>query len=270
MVRRSNSAHYRSQRLSNAALAALSRILRDGPGIRDHRFDPIGKKAGCSPQGEALLDRRRLFALMEGKDNVATTPSKLCAELGESAWCALYTRHQHEKGVAQALTCKGFEVLLPLYNSVRRWKDRRKLLSLPLFPGYVFVRGGITRRLQIVTTPGVHMILCTGDHVAVIPEAEIEAIRKAVNGPYRIEPHPFLKCGDRVRVKRGALEGVDGILVRKKNLCRLVLSIDLLAKSVGLEIDAADVEPLPKPGIVPLHLRTAYQSTASWPYATTR
>jgi transcription antitermination factor NusG len=203
---------------------------------------------GCSSQGEALSDHWRLFALKDGKDNLATTPSGLWAELGDLAWCALYTRHQHEKVVAQALTSKGFEVLLPLYDSVRRWKDRKKLLSLPLFPGYVFVRGGMTRRLQVLTTPGVHMILRTGDQVAIIPEEEIEAIRKAINGPYRIEPHPFLKCGDRVRVRRGALEGVEGILIRKKNLCRLVLSVHLVAQSVGLEIDASEVEPVPSSG----------------------
>lgn len=201
---------------------------------------------------------------------MATAASEHWAGLGDLAWCALYTRHQHEKAVAQALTAKGFEVLLPLYDSVRRWKDRKKLLSLPLFPGYVFVRGGITRRLAVLTTPGVHVILCTGDRVATIPEVEIEAIRKAINGPYRIEPHPFLKCGDRVRIKRGALEGVEGILVRKKNLCRLVLSVNLVAQSVGLEIDASDVEPVPTPGIETFHLSSAYQSGAAWPYATTR
>ena len=162
----------------------------------------------------------------------------------DSAWWALYTRHQHEKTVAEMLSAKGFEVFLPLYDSMRRWKDRRKLLSLPLFPCYVFVRGGLNRRLQVVTTPGVHMILFYGERVAIIPEAEIQAIRKTVEGPYRVEPHPFLKCGERVRVKRGALEGVEGVLVRKKNMYRLVLSVDLLERSVGVEIDASDVEPV--------------------------
>jgi len=160
------------------------------------------------------------------------------------AWWALYTRHQHEKTVAEMLSTKGFEIFLPLYDSVRRWKDRKKLLSLPLFPCYVFVRGGLDRRLQVVTTPGVHMILYHGEHVAMIPEVEIEAIRRAVEGSLRIEPHPFLKCGERVRVTRGSLEGVEGILVRKKNLYRLVLSVDMMAQSVAVEIDATDVEPV--------------------------
>ena len=118
------------------------------------------------------------------------------------------------------------------------------MLTLPLFPCYVFVRGGLNRRLPVVTTPGVHMILSRGERVAIIPEAEIQAIRTAVEGPFRVEPHPFLKCGERVRVIRGSLEGVEGILVRKKNLYRLVLSVDMMAQSVAVEINATDVEPV--------------------------
>jgi transcription antitermination factor NusG len=161
----------------------------------------------------------------------------------ESSWWALYTRHQHEKVVAQILGTKGFEVFLPLYESVRRWKDRNKLLSVPLFPCYVFIRGGLSRRSLVVTTPGVHMVLYNGERVAVIPNEEIEGIRRAVEGPFRVEPHPFLRCGERVRVTRGSLVGVEGVLVRKKSLYRLILSVDMLAQSVAVEIDAADVEP---------------------------
>lgn len=162
----------------------------------------------------------------------------------DSAWWAVYTRHQHEKVVAGMLSAKGFEVFLPLYESTRRWKDRSKVLLLPLFPCYLFLRGEHHRRLQAVTTPGVHMILCNGEHVATVPEAEIQAIRKTVEGSFRVEPHPFLKCGERVRVKRGTLEGVEGILIRKKNQYRLVLSVGILSQSVGVEIDASDVEPV--------------------------
>lgn len=158
-------------------------------------------------------------------------------------WWALYTRHQHEKTVADMLTAKGFDVFLPLYESTRRWRDRTKILSLPLFPCYVFVRGGLDRKLQVVTTPGIHMILYRGDRVATIPNMEIEAIQRAVAGSYRVEPHPFLKCGMTVRVVRGALEGVKGILIRKKNQCRLILSVDMLAQAVAVEVHAADVEP---------------------------
>jgi transcription antitermination factor NusG len=163
---------------------------------------------------------------------------------GDLQWWALYTRHQHEKVVAEMLSAKGFEVFLPLYDSIRRWKDRQKLLSLPLFPCYVFVRGGFGRRLQVITTPGVHTVLNHGEHVAVIPENEIESIRRTVAGRFHMEPHPFIRCGDRARVIRGSLQGVEGILVRKKNQFRLVLSVDMLAKSVAVEIDAADIEPV--------------------------
>lgn len=161
----------------------------------------------------------------------------------DTGWWAIYTRHQHEKVIADMLSAKNIEVFLPLYISVRRWKDRCKRLSLPLFPGYVFVRGR-GQRLSIVTTPGVFMILSKGDHVATIPEEEIEAIRRIVEGPFQTEPHPFLKCGERVRVTRGSLTGIEGVLVRKKGLYRLVLSIEMLAQSVCVEIDASDIEPI--------------------------
>lgn len=161
-----------------------------------------------------------------------------------SHWWALYTRHQHEKIVADMLSAKGFDVFLPLYESVRRWKDRQKQLSLPLFPCYVFVRGDLDRRLPIVSTPGVHMILSRGEQAAAIPDQEIQAIRRTIEGDYNVEPHPFLKCGDRMRVTRGSLRGYEGILVRKKNVFRLILSVEMLAQSVAVEINASDVEPV--------------------------
>jgi len=159
-------------------------------------------------------------------------------------WCAVYTRHQHEKSICEILEAKGFEVFLPLYESTRRWKDRRKILSLPLFPCYVFVRGAHERRLPVLTTPGVHMIISRGERVATVPEEEIEAIRRIIEGQLSVEPHPFLRCGERVRVVRGSLEGVEGVLTRKKNLYRLVLSVEMLAQSVSVEIDALDVVPV--------------------------
>jgi transcription antitermination factor NusG len=162
----------------------------------------------------------------------------------DTAWCAVYTRHQHERTVEEALTGKGFEVLLPLYKSARHWNDRNKVLMLPLFPCYVFVRGGVTRRLAVLATPGVHMILKCGDLVATVPDEEIDAIRKTVNGPGKVEPHPFLKCGEWARIKRGPMQGIKGILVRKKNFCRLVLSVDMVSQSIAVEVDAADVEPI--------------------------
>jgi transcription antitermination factor NusG len=163
------------------------------------------------------------------------------------AWHALYTRHQHEKVAAQILTNNGFEVFLPLYTAVRHWKDRVKQLSLPLFPCYVFIRGGAERSGEVVTTPGVHGFVQCGSRRAAIAEEEIEAVRQVVQRSNSVEPHPYLKCGDRVRVEAGPLAGIEGILVRKKNLFRLVLSVELLEKSVAVEVDVGMVERVPHP-----------------------
>jgi len=160
----------------------------------------------------------------------------------QRGWRAIYTRHQHEKVIARLLSEKGFEVFLPLYQTARRWKDRIKELSLPLFPCYVFIWGGLERRLDILTTPGIHSFVSIGNHPAVIPPIEIEAIRQAIAKGSAVEPHPFLKSGDRVRIKTGPMEGIEGILVRKKNSFRLVLSVELLQKSVAVEVDATMVE----------------------------
>jgi len=150
------------------------------------------------------------------------------------------------------LESKGFEAFFPSYESVREWKDRRKVISLPLFPCYVFVRGAIERRLPVLTTPGVHMLITSGEQVATVPEQEIEAIRRTVQAQIGVEPHPFVRCGERVRVVRGSLEGVEGVLARKKNLYRLILSVEMLAQSVAVEIDAQDVVPVVKQKMVRL------------------
>jgi len=162
---------------------------------------------------------------------------------GEAAgWSALYTRYQHEKAIAQILTNKGFDVFLPLYPVEHRWKDRNKRLLLPLFPCYVFLHGGLERRLDILVTPGIHRFVETGNQPAVIPEVEIQQIREAIQKNVRVEPYPFLKCGDWVRVKAGPLEGLEGFLVRRKTGARLVLSVELLGRSAAVEVDASVIE----------------------------
>lgn len=157
-------------------------------------------------------------------------------------WYAVCTRHQHEKSAARILEYKQFEVFLPLYKARRRWQDRIKEISLPLFPGYVFVREGPTRWLQILTTAGVSSVVSCGGRPAAIPFSEIEAVRRIVESTLQIEPHPFLRCGDWVRVKCGPIAGVEGILLRKKNVARLVLSVEMLGKSAAVEVDATHVE----------------------------
>jgi len=115
---------------------------------------------------------------------------------------------------------------------------------MPLFPCYLFVRGAVSNRHHILTTPGVHTILCIGHNFAVIPAQEIEAIRLAMTVQTSLEPHPFLTCGERVRVIRGTLRGTEGILLRRKGTHRLVLSVEMLAQSASVEIDVSDVEPV--------------------------
>ena len=164
-----------------------------------------------------------------------------------SAWFALYTRHQHEKAIARLLSGKGVEIFLPLYNAAHRWKDRVKKLSLPLFPNYVFVFAASERFSAILHTPGIYDFVRLGTSPAPIAVAEMEAVQRAVVRGLSVEPHPFLKCGDRARVKSGPLEGLEGILIRKKSFYRLVLSVDLLVKSISVEVDVADVERVASP-----------------------
>jgi len=144
--------------------------------------------------------------------------------------------------VSQILSDKGFEILLPLYKTVRRWKDRNKILSLPLFPCYVFLRGGLERRLDILKTPGVYELVSSAGQPSAIPSAEIDAIQRALESGLRLEPHPFLKIGERVRVKCGPLTGLEGILVRKRNLLRLVLCVEMLGKAAAVEVDTSLIE----------------------------
>jgi transcription antitermination factor NusG len=174
---------------------------------------------------------------------MATVENQFC----DSSWYALYTRHQHEKMVDQILTNKGFETFLPLYATTHNWKDRTKALSLPLFPCYVFLKGGIERRLQILTTPGIYGLVSSAGQPAAIPAIEIEAIRRVVESGTRVEAHPYLKCGNWVRIKCGPLTGIEGILVRKKNISRLVLSVEILGTSAAIEVAAFQVETVNAP-----------------------
>jgi transcription antitermination factor NusG len=156
-------------------------------------------------------------------------------------WWAVYTRHQHEKCVAEMLLSKGSEVFLPLYTADRRRRDRTVRLALPLFPSYVFVRENPGMRLAVLSTPGVHLIVTRGPAFGVIPDQEIENLRVAIAAERHIEPYPYFRIGNRVRITRGALQGLEGILIRQKGLCRVIVSIEMLAKSIAVEVDVAEI-----------------------------
>ena len=181
--------------------------------------------------------------------NIAPGAPPLDLEHG-SRWYALYTRSNFEKRVAAELTRKAVESYLPVIEQIHQWKDRKKRIEVPVFPGYVFVRMLDTSaaRLTVLRTAGSVRILGQGDRIEPIPEAEIESIQRLLRARVPCFAHPFLKEGAWVRVKRGPLRDVEGLLVRVKSKTRLVLSVALLSQSVATEIDLSDVEVLRRAG----------------------
>ena len=161
-----------------------------------------------------------------------------------SSWYALYTKHQHEKSAAHILGNKGFETLLTHYSASHRWKDRTQRVELPLFPCYVFIRTALDRRVDVLKTPGVFWFVGNGEYASAIPSPEIEAVRRVALNTRAYEPYPFLKFGDRVRVVAGPLTGLEGILIRMRSQCRIVVSVHLLKQSVAVEVDMSDVQPV--------------------------
>jgi transcription antitermination factor NusG len=167
---------------------------------------------------------------------------RLPAEFYELRWYAAYTCAQHEKRVAEQFTQRALENFLPQYESVRRWKDRRVKLQLPLFPGYVFVRIALRDRLRVLETPSVVRLVEFNGRPAALPDKEMEALRACVAARLAAEPHVHLTVGRRVRIKNGPLAELEGVLIRKKNTFRVVLSLNLIARSAAVEVDAANVE----------------------------
>lgn len=159
-------------------------------------------------------------------------------------WYAVYTSCRHEKRVARHLKHREVEHYLPLYQAERKWKNgSRAMLGLPLFPGYVFVRICADARVSVLETPGVVSIVGTASRPAPLPDCEVEALRVGLD-PNRVEPHPLLTTGERVRIKSGALSGIEGIVVRRKSGFRVVLTLDLLMQSIAIEVDGEGVEPV--------------------------
>jgi transcription antitermination factor NusG len=160
------------------------------------------------------------------------------------AWFAVFTTSCHEKRVAEYFGQREIDSFLPLYRSTRRWKNRRTVhLELPLFPSYIFARVDRRERVRILEVPGVLGIVGNRREAAEISETYIESLREGLR-LHKIEPHPYLVVGDRVRIINGPMTGLEGVLVRKKNDCRVVLTLELIMRSVAVEIDAADLELL--------------------------
>jgi len=162
--------------------------------------------------------------------------------MSQTHWYAAYTCARHEKCVAAELGGRGVEHFLPLYSSLRRWKDRRVSVDLPLFPGYVFVRLALRDRLRVVQIPSVVRLVGFGGLPTALPDTEMEAVRAGLSQGLRAEPHPYLTVGRRVRLRSGPLAGAEGILLRRKGNFRVVVSLELIQRSVAVDVDAANVE----------------------------
>jgi len=160
----------------------------------------------------------------------------------DAHWVAVYTVARHEKAIARQFQERSIETFLPIYRSVRRWKDRKKEVELALFPSYVFVRISTNHKLQVLQVPGVVHIVSFNGALAALPEQEINALRNGLDNQLYAEPCPYLSVGKRVRVIRGPMAGAEGILSRKKDRYRVVISVDVLMRSVAVEVDATDLE----------------------------
>ena len=170
--------------------------------------------------------------------------TSLPTENFDPRWYAAYTSANHEKRVAEQLGVRSVEHFVPLYESMRRWKDRKVRLQLPLFPGYVFVRLAGCERLRVLQVPGVARLVGFNGLPCALPDSDIEALKNGLAGSVRAKPHPFLTGGRRVRIKAGPLQGCEGILIRRKGSSRVVLSIELIRRSIIVDVEIADVQSL--------------------------
>jgi transcription antitermination factor NusG len=158
-------------------------------------------------------------------------------------WYAVWTRARHEKVVSSQLASKGLEVFLPTYATLRQWKNGRHRVELPLFSGYTFVRIPLRQRLEVLRVAGVVALVGAAGRPVPLAEEEIESLRRALLAGVRAEPHPYLTVGRRVRITAGPLAGREGILVCWRGRHRVVLSIDLIQRSIRVELDPLILEP---------------------------
>ncbi len=160
-------------------------------------------------------------------------------------WYAAYVCANHEKRVGEQFVERAIEHFLPVYETLRRWKDRRVRLHRPLFPGYVFVRIPLQDRLRVLQTPRVVRLVGFNGLPSALPDDEMEALRNGIVHAIHAEPHTYLTVGQRVRITGGPLTGLEGILLRKRANLRVVVSLDLIHRSFVVNVDCADVRPIP-------------------------
>lgn len=161
-------------------------------------------------------------------------------------WYAVQTRSRHEKMVARQLEKQGFATFLPLTSQLRQWSDRRKLVELPLFPGYAFLRMVYEpeQRLRVLGTEGIVSFVGAHGQGMPIPDRQIEHIQTLLEAKVPFESYPFLKVGQRVRIRSGSLNGTEGILVGQESDRMLVISVELIQRSVSIRLQGYEVEPI--------------------------
>lgn len=197
-----------------------------GPTMRE-----LCPKSGAGADSEAML---------------GTAADNICMTLPPSAarWYALTVRHQHERQTGRLLNTQGWETLVPVYKTKRQWSDRVKEIEAPLFGGYVFCRFSPNERVRVEDTPGVAQVVKFNGQAAEIEAAEIERIQAMLAAKVGLSPWPYLKAGDRVRVERGPLRGLEGTLLRDGDAARLVVSVEMLQRSIAAEVDPDAVVPI--------------------------
>jgi len=170
-------------------------------------------------------------------------PAQVIAFEQPPCWFAAYTSPRHEKAVARQFEARQIESFLPLYRSMRLWRNGcRVAVDRPLFPGYVFVHIRRRESVKVLQVPGVVSLVSSGREASALPSSEIESLRADL--PLRrFEPHAYLIVGEKVRITSGSLAGLVGVLVRRKNNLRVVLSLDLIMQSVAVEVGADEIEP---------------------------
>ena len=183
-----------------------------------------------------MAEPQAIFGLSLRESTAVEDPSRF--------WLAAYTRSRHELAVVNQLHQKGLTTLLPTYERLSRWTDRVRRTRTPLFPGYVFVCAADIERARVLQTEGVvNIVSCAGKPLP-LSANDMRRLRLCAENPAAIEPHPYLRLGQRVRVKHGLFQGWEGVLVEKKNSTRLVITIEQIMRSVSIDLHGADVEAL--------------------------
>lgn len=159
-------------------------------------------------------------------------------------WYAGYTAARHEKRIAEHFVLRGITHFLPLYETIHRWNNGRHRVLLPLFPGYIFVRIALREKLRVLEVPGFVRLVGFNGLPCALPESDINKMMEALCDGVFAHPYPYLTVGTRVEIRNGPLRGITGILVRRRNKYRVVISIDLIMRSMVVDVEAGDVIPV--------------------------